>query len=233
MNQITFQNVYQTSTAPVFKLGERGITPDGRQWVYVKASTGVLAKGSIAIQDAVVAVDNFSSATDTSGRIVYLTSTNASWTPGAYDDTVGVIDDGTGKGQVFKIKTNSVSTLELYPETALSTALSSVDSDITIARLAYVTKSAVTSTVQGTVGIAQVAFANLDYGWLLTEGEGVVLAGNTFVVGAGFTSGDDTTGQGIVAVTAKGPYDMQNLGWCLVANSAADIGCLVRVEIRG
>jgi hypothetical protein len=144
-----------------------------------------------------------------------------------------VVDDGTGKGQVFKVMTNSVTTLTLYPETALATALSAVDSDITLARLAYVTKSAVTSTIQGTVGIAQVAFANLDYGWLLTEGEGVVLVGNTLVVGANFTTGDDTTGQGIVGVTAKGPYDAQSLGWCLVANSAADMGALVRVEIRG
>ncbi len=164
---------------------------------------------------------------------MYLTSANASWTVGAYADCVGVVDDGTGKGQVFKIQSNTVSTLQLYPETALATALSSSDSDITIARLAYVTKAAVTSTIQGAVGAAQVAFANLDFGWLLTEGEGVVLAGNTLVVGAGFNTGDDTTGQVVVGVTAKGPYDAQNLGWALVANSAADMGALVRFEIRG
>ncbi len=233
MNQITFQNAYQTSSTRQFVLGQRAQTPDGRQWVYVQCTTGTLAKGSVAIQDAVVAVDNFSSSTDAQGRIVYLTSTNASWTVGAYADTWGVVDDGTGKGQVFKIATNTVTTLQLYPETALATALSAVDSDITIGRLGYVTKAAVTSTIQGAVGAAQVAFANLDYGWLLTEGEGVVLTGNTLVVGAGFNTGDDTTGQVVVAVTAKGPYDAQNLGWCIVANSAADMGALVRFEIRG
>lgn len=233
MNQITFQDVYQTSTTQQFTLGQRAMTPDGRMWVYVKCSTGVLAKGSAAIQDAVVAVDNFSSSTDAEGRIVYLTSTNASWTVGAYADTWGVVDDGTGKGQTFKIMTNTVNTLYLYPESALSTALSVVDSDITIGRLSYVTKAAVTSKVQGCVGFAQVAFANLDYGWLITEGEGVCIPGNTLVVGAGFTTGDDTTGQVIVGVTANGPFDAQNLGWCIVANSAADMGALVRFEVRG
>ncbi len=232
MNQITFQNAYQTATGAQFTIGQRAQTPDGREWVYVKCTTGTLAKGNVAIQDAVVAVDNFSSSTDALGRIVYLTSANASWTVGAYADCIGVVDDGTGKGQTFKIMSNTVTTLQLYPESALATALSVVDSDITIVRPAQVTIAAVTSTVQGAVGIAQNSFANLDYGWLLTEGDGVVLTGNTLVVGAGFNTGDDTTGQVVVAVTAKGPYDAQNLGFAWVANSAADMGALVRVSIR-
>jgi hypothetical protein len=234
MNQITFQDVYQTSaTSNPFKLGQRGQTPDGRQWVFVKASTGTLAKGSVAIQDAVVAVDNVSSSTDALGRIVYITKASAGWTVGAYEDTWVVVDDGTGKGQAGKVQTNSTDTLTLYPENAFATALSVADSDITIVRASYVTKAAVTSTIQGAVGIAQVAFANGDFGWLLTEGDGVVLTGNTLVVGAGFNTGDDTTGQVIVAVTAKGPFDAQNLGFCWVANSAADMLALVRAEVRG
>lgn len=232
MNQITFQNVYQTSTTANFKIGQRGQTPDGRQWVYVK-STDVLAKGNVAIQGAVVAVDTVSSSADSIGRIVYITKAAAGWTAGAYEDDIVVVDDGTGKGQTAKIKTNTATTLELYPETALATALSVADSDITIVRPNHVLIAAVTSKVQGAVGIAQTAFAANDYGWLLTEGDGVVLAGSTLVVGAGFTTGDDTTGQVIVGVTATGPYDAQNLGFCWVANSAADMGALVRVEIRG
>lgn len=232
MNQITFQNVYQTSTAAQFQLGQRAATPDGREWVYVRCSTGVLAKGSVAIQDAVVAVDTVSSSTDALGRIVYITEASAGWTVGAYADTMVVVDDGTGKGQVAKVQTNTTDTLVLYPETALTTALSVSDSDITIVRAAYVTKSAVTSKLQGAVGIAQTSFANLDYGWLLTNGDGVVLAGNTLVVGAGFSTGDDTTGQVIVGITAEGPRDAQNLGFAWVANSAADMGALVRVNIR-
>ena len=231
MNQITFQDVYQTSTAPIFAKGQRAATPDGREWVYVKANSA-LAKGSVAVPDAVTAVDTVSSSTDALGRIVYITKASAGWTVGQFEDAIGVVDDGTGVGQTFKIKTNTTDTLELYPETALTTALAVADSDITIRTMAEVDKAAITSAVQSAVGIAQVAFSASDYGWLLTNGDGVVLAGEVLVVGKGFTTGDDTTGQVIKGVTAEGPFDAQNLGIALVANAAADQGALVRVDIR-
>ena len=231
MNQITFQDVYQTTTSPNFKIGTRASTPDGREWVYVK-TTDALAKGKVAIQGAVVGVDTVSSSADALGRIVYITKASAGWTVGAYEDDIVVVDDGTGKGQTAKIKTNTTDTLELYPETALATALSVADSDITIVRPNHVLIAAVTSMKQGAIGIAQTAFAANDYGWLLTNGDGMVLTGETLAVGAGFATGDDTTGQVVVMATTEGAFDAQNLGFCWVANSAADMLALVRVCIR-
>ena len=231
MNTITFNDVYQTSTAPLFKKGQRATTPDGREWVYAKANTA-LALGSVAVPDAVTAVDTVSSSTDALGRIVYITEASAGWTVGQFEDAIGVVDDGTGVGQTFKVKTNTTDTLELYPETALSTALSVTDSDITLRTMGEVDKAAVTSTKQSAVGVAQVAFAAGDFGFLLTNGDGAVLAGEALAVGAGFNTGDDTTGQVIKAVTAEGPFDAQNLGICLVANAAADQTALCRVDIR-
>lgn len=232
MNQISFQNAYQTITQRgQFKLGERAMTPDGREWVFVKADTA-LANGSVAVPDAVTAVDAFSSSTDSQGRIVYLTSANANWTIGQFEDAIGVVDDGTGVGQTFKIKTNSATTLTLYPETALTTALSSADSDITIRTMAIVDKAAITSKLQSAVGASQVAFAAADYGWLLTEGDGRVLAGEVLVVGGGFTTGDDTTGQVIKNIATESAITAQILGFALVANAAADQGTLVRFQVR-
>jgi hypothetical protein len=232
MKQISFQAVYQTTTAQdQFKKGERAMTPDGREWVYVKAA-GVLAKGSVAVPNAVTAVDQCSSSTDNLGRIVYITKASAGWTAGQFEDAIGVVDDGTGVGQTFKIRANTADTLILYPETALTTALSVADSDVTIRTMSLVTKSAITSKLQSAVGIAQTAFAVGEYGWLLTEGDGVVLAGEVLVVGANFTTGDNTTGQVIKGITAEGPFDAQSLGFCLVANAGADQGALVRVQIR-
>ena len=231
MKNISFQAVQDTPTTPSFKLGERAMTPDGREWVYVKADSA-LAAGSVAVPDAVTAVDTVSSSTDGQGRIVYITEASAGWTVGQFEDAIGVVDDGTGVGQTFKIKTNTADTLVLYPESALATALSVVDSDITIRSMAIVDKAAVTSAVQSAVGIAQVAFAAGDYGWILTNGDGHVLAGEVLTIGCGFTTGDDTTGQVIKAVTAEGPYDAQNLGICLAANAGADQPVLVRVNIR-
>lgn len=232
MNQITFQNVYQVSTAPVFNIGQRASTPDGREWVYVKANSA-LAKGSVAVPDGVTAVDLVSSSTDALGRIVYITKASAGWTVGQFAEGWVVVDDGTGVGQTGKIKTNTTDTLELYPETAFTTALAVADSDITIRTMAEVDKAAVTSKLQSAVGIAQVAFAASDYGWLLTNGEGCVLAGEALTpVGTDFVTGDDTTGQVVKGTTAKGPFDEQSLGIVLVANAAADQLALVRVNIR-
>lgn len=232
MNPITFQNVYQTITQRgEFKLGQRASTPDGREWQFVKFNTASLVS-LVCVPDAVTSADLWSSSTDNQGRIVYLTRAASTMTVGAFEDAIGVVDDGTGKGQTFKIKTNSATTLTLYPETALTTALAVADSDLTIMTMSEVDPAAVTSTVQMAQGANQVAASAGDYGWLLTNGDGRCIAGNTLVVGAGFTTGDDTAGQVIVGVTAKGPYDAQNLGYAIVANSAADMGALVRYFIR-
>lgn len=231
MNQISFQSVNQTTTTPLFKKGERASTPDGREWVYVKANTA-LAKGSVAVPDGVTAVDLCSSSTDAQGRIVFITKASAGWTAGAFADGWVVVDDGTGVGQAGRIKDNTADTLELYPEFAFATALAVADSDITIRTMAEVDKAAVTSKLQSAVGIAQTAFAASDYGWLLTNGEGSVLAGAALVVGAGFTTGDDTTGQVIASVITEAPLTAQSLGIALVANAAADQLALVRVNIR-
>lgn len=231
MKQISFQAAYDVSTSPAFKKGERAMTPDGREWVFVQAESA-LARGSVAIPSAVTAVDACSSSADNLGRIVYITKASAGWTVGQFEDAIGVVDDGTGVGQTFKIRSNTADTLVLYLETALTTALSVADSDITIRTMALVKKAAVTSKLQSAVGIAQNSFAANDYGWLLTDGDGAVLAGEVLVVGADFVTGDDTTGQVVKGTTAKGPFDEQALGICLVANAAADQAALVRVFIR-
>jgi hypothetical protein len=230
MNQITFQSVKDTSTSPIVNVGQRAQTPDGREWVYVKAAEAISAYQAV-VPDAVVAVDTVSSSTDALGRIVYITEASAGWTVGAFAEAWVYVDDGTGRGQYGKIKTNTTDTLELYPEFAFATALDVADSDITIREPFHVDKAAVTSTIQGCVGISQVGIASGSYGWVLTRGVGAVLAGEALVVGAAFTTGDDTEGSVVKAVTAKGSYDEQPLGYCLVANAAADVAALVWVEI--
>jgi len=222
MNQITFQSALQTvTTQGAFAPGQRAMTPDGREWVYVKADTA-LAKGSVAVPNAVASADTVSCSADAQGRYVYITEASAGWTAGAYAGGWVVVDDGTGVGQLAKIIDNTADTLILDPAYALSTALAVATSDITIMTPFLVDKAAVTSKIQQATGIAQVAFTAGDYGWLLTKGDGSVLAGEALTVGCGFVTGDDTTGQVVKATTAKGPYDEQNLGYCRVANAAAD-----------
>lgn len=233
MNVISFQNVYQTSTnRGTFKNGERAVTPDGREWVFGRAQSAV-ATSLVAVPDAVTTADLWSSSTDNQGRIVYLTRAASSMTTGQFEDGIGVVDQGTGVGQTFKIRTNNATTLTLYPETALTTALAVADSDLTYMTMSYWDAAAITSKVQMAQGVPQVSFAAADYGWALTEGDGRVVAGEVLVVGKDFTTGDDTVGQVVKGVTATGPFDAQSLGYCIIANDAADQGTLVRFEIRG
>lgn len=226
MNQVGFQAVLQTSTSPAFNVGQVYCTPDGREFVYVKAN-GALAKGSVAVPVADTAVDNVSSSTDSLGRIVYITKSSAGWTVGAFAEGWVVVDDGTGVGQAGRIKSNTTDTLELYPEFAFSTALSTTDSDITIGRPYLVDKSAITDKAQQAKGVAQVSFAASDFGFIQKFGPGVVLAGEVLTRDLSFVTGDDTTGQVLKGTTAKGAFDEQALGYCMVANAAADQTALV------
>jgi hypothetical protein len=230
MNQITFQSVKDTETAPSFNVGQRASTPDGREWVYVKAAEAILANEAV-VPDTVVSVDTVSSSTDSLERIVYITKASAGWTVGQFAEAWVYVDAGTGVGQAGRIKTNTVDTLELHPEFAFSTALSVSDSDITIREPFHVDAAAITSKIQGCVGIAQTAIASASYGWVLTRGVGTVLAGESLVVGAGFSTGDNTEGTVQKCITAEGPFDVQALGYCLVANASADTAALVWVEI--
>lgn len=233
MNQISFQDVYQTITARgEFKLGQRAFTPDGRQWVFVNAA-GAIGKNFIAIPNTVTTLTTLSSSTDNQGRIVYLTDTDASLTVGAFEDGIGLVNTGTGTGQGFKVRTNTATVITLYPETALSTALAVGSSGVGLQTMSRVLVAAITSKIQMTVGAAQVAFASGDYGWLITEGDGTVVAGEVLTIGGSFVSGAATAGEVLKGTTAKGSFDEQGLGFAIIANSGADLGALVRFNIRG
>lgn len=231
MKRITFQDVLRTSTTPQAGLGECVSTPDGSEYVYVKLNEACL-QGHVVVPVANTGVDTVSSSANNEGDIVFITEGSAGWTVGQFDNAWGEVDDGTGEGQVFKIKTNTADTLELYKDWALGTALAVSDSDITISR--YLTlheKSAVTDKAQNARGIAQVGFAEADYGWVLRHGAGIVIAGEVLTADLSFMTGDDAEGEVLKGITAEGTFDFQALGTVLGANSTVDKGALVMVNI--
>jgi len=231
MLRISFQDVRQTTTSQgQIAIGTQANTPDGFTWTYVK-SAEALAAYNVVVPDTAVGVDTVSSSTNNLGQIVYITEASAGWTVGAYAGYYGVVDDGTGVGQVFKVQDNTADTLILFPQYALTTALAVADSDITLNAPNLVAKSAITDKAQQATGIAQTAFAASDYGWVLKQGTGTVLAGEVLTIDLSFVTGDDTTGQVVKGTTAKGAFDEQYLGYCRVANAAADQGVLVYVNV--
>jgi hypothetical protein len=231
MIRISFQDVLQTSVSPLAILGARYETPDGSVWIYGKVNEAV-TKGFVVSPVANTDVDTVSSSTNAAGQIVYVTEAAAGWTAGAFTDAWIVVDDGTGEGQVAKVKTNTATTLELYPQWALGTALSVSDSDIFISTVNTKWEK-VPVTVEETLcmGAAQVAFASQDYGFVLAKGPGIVIAGEVITALANFTPGDDTEGEVIIGVTAEGPFNAFSLGYSLAANTTADKGFLAMMAI--
>lgn len=230
MKQISFQNAYQPEVSASFDIGEQAQTPDGRKWIYVRAKEALSANTAV-VPVAVTAVDTVSSSADANGNIIYITKASAGWTIGQFAESWVYVDDGTGRGQAGKVRANTKDTLILYPEYALATALAVADSDITIQSNFQVELAAISDKIQNAVGIAQVAFTDEYYGWVLYNGTGLVVAGEALTVGGSFVTGDNTEGYVVKGTTAKGEFDEQTLGRCLVANAAADIAALVWVDI--
>lgn len=231
MNQITMQNVYQTTTSPVATLGQRAQTPDGRQWVYIQSGVA-LSAGHIVVPAAVTAVGTtITSSTDTSGRIVFITKASAGWTPGAFAEGTVYISAGGAIGQVAKIRGNTTDTLELYPENALTTALTGA-STMSIWTQNVVRKSVVTTKIQNATGVVQTAFNANEYGWALTRGLGVIISTSaTLTAGTNLTTGGSTAGEALVGVTATGPFDAQNIAVTVVSSTTASTGVLAFINI--
>jgi hypothetical protein len=230
MKLLTFQRVFSQSSAPdEGMVGDHAATPDGRIWIYSKASEAI-TKHMIASRPANTTVTSVSSSTNSRSQSVYITKASAGWTVGAYQNAWVAVNTGTGTGQVAKIKDNTADTLELYEDYALSTALTTAGSSgIAIVLDNQVEKVPITVKITPVVGVAQISFTSGYYGYFLKRGVGGVLAGEAITISENITPGDDTEGEGILGITAKGPFDAANVGRCLVANSAADLAALIDV----
>jgi len=230
MQTITFQSVFDTPTTAESKLNAIAQTPDGRVWEYLKA-TEAISQYMVVSNPANTDVDTVSSSQNSLSQNVYITEASAGWTTGDFQDHWVIVDDGTGEGQIAKVKDNTADTLELYSDFAFGTALDVTDSDIVIRHYPDAEKVAVTTLVTPLKGVAQVAFASGDYGWFLKRGIGGVLAGEVITINVSLTSGDDTEGTAEIGDTAKGLFDENHIGRCLVANTTADKAALVEVNI--
>lgn len=230
MQNITFQSVFDTPATPESKLNGQAQTPDGRIWEYLYA-TEAISQYMVVSTPANTDVDTVSSSSNGQNQRVYITEASAGWTVGAYQDHWVVVDDGTGEGQLGKIKDNTADTLELYPEFAFGTALAVADSDIVIRHEPDAEKIAITTEETPIKGVAQVAFASGDYGWFLKRGIGGVLVGEAATINVNLTPGDDTEGTAIMGVTAEGLFDAASIGRVLVASTTADKATLVDINV--
>lgn len=232
MRNITFQGVFDTLDVSQggSELGDKAQTPDGRQWVYIKANEALTLANAltrIANSDQ----DTVSSSTDGDGDITRITQAAAGFTVGDFDYAYGLVDQGTGEGQFFKVETNTTDTFKLFKDYKLGTALAVSDSDIVLVRPFLAEKTATTTLHQVPVGVAQVAFAANDFGWALTRGVGTILAGAALVANELTTPGDDTEGTVITITNGETPDDVSTFGRALVINSTADKAAMIDVNL--
>jgi len=232
MRAINFQSVFDTPTVKMAQLNSEAQTPDGRIWEYLKA-TEAISQYMVVSNPANLDVDTVASSTNALSQSVYITEASAGWTEGAYQDHWFLVDDGTGEGQLGKIKDNTADTLELYPEYALGTALTVVGlSDIVIRHYPDAEKVAITIQKTPLKGVAQVAFAANDYGYFLKRGIGGVLGGaGAITINESLSSGDDVEGYPIIGTASAGLFDENYIGRCLIANASEDKACLVDINI--
>lgn len=210
----------------VFPLGTIGQDGDGFRYVYVQngEAATAFARGKVAMMEAVVDVDTVSSSTD----LLEITEAAAGWTAGAYSGYFVYVNDGTGEGQLRKIKGNNTTTLFL--ETALTSALAVGTSDIQIFN-PFVVNVATASGQTIPIGVATGAITAAYCGWLQISGLAEVLAGGVVEANKLARVGDDTAGQIVTTADGNDVYDVNTIGWAIAANTNADVGTPIWLNI--
>lgn len=230
MQNINFQDVFDTPTAPQSKLGAVGQTPDGRLWKYLYATEAITKYMAVA-RPANTDVDTVSSSANGSSQTVYITESSAGWTVGAYQDHWMIVNSGTGVGQIGKIKDNTADTLELYTDYALSTSLAVADSDILIIHENDAEKMPITNQYAHVQGVAQVTFASADYGWFLIRGLGGLTLGAAGTEYYWAIPGDDTEGYAVNMDAGDTLEENSPIGQIVAPSDTADTASLVYVNV--
>ena len=233
MKLITFQSIFDTPTVKMGKLNEQAQTPDGRMWKYLYA-TEAITKHMIVTRPALTAVDVVASSTNKRSESVYVTpGTDPSWTEGDYQDHWMLVDEGTGEGQIAKIKDNTGTALELYEDYALSTALTAAGlSDISIVHEPDAEMCPTGDLDIPVQGVAQVTFASADYGWFLIRGIGGVLMDETGTTDCAITPGGDANeGYGMKVATDATLDDHSIVGRCIITSTTTDLANLADIAI--
>ena len=232
MNNISFRKVLQPVTNQELILGGRAETPDGNVWRYVRANAALTPRGVMCTRVADTSVTNITStANNARGETVFITESAWAQTVGDFDEAIGVVSGNTGEGQFFRVKSNTVDTIEIYQDYALATALDTT-SDLTLVRPYLVRETPVTTLNNIVTGVAQRTFAANDYGFLLIHGYGVILNGATDpVANEQLTPGDDVTGSAASIGNGETPDDVFVVGRALVAQATDDVQVLAYISL--
>lgn len=197
--QITGKQAFEAypATTPAtqlpYALGQKAVTADGREFVFVKAGAVALVAGTVLQGPAVLTnhVNMAPSDTAIGATAITVTPGATAAAANAYANGFMVASTGPGNGITYRIKSHLAVTasvafvINLYPEDALLVALTNAASKIDILQCPWngVVIAPATTLTADIVGVAVTAVDAAGYGWAQTKGPGAVLIAGTPALG--------------------------------------------------
>lgn len=185
---------------PTHELGEKCVTPDGREFRYVLAGASALVTGNL-IQSQAQATDSQSLIVAAAAVGALTVTTTDTTTVTANEFAGGYLiptgEAGTGRGEVYRIKSHPAATaavLTLTLEDPIQVALNS-STQIDLVHNLY--RSVIQSPTTPSGAIVGVAVNNItaaQYGWIQTKGVAGVLADGALTVGLPVVASNGTAG---------------------------------------
>ena len=187
-----FGDEKETSTAKRRALGTVLELPDGRKFKYVKNGSGAITAGKGVASKQMVAnhdMDLVTAAAAAGASEVTVTLGGTAATANQYSDGYLYTNDGTGEGQIYRIKSHPAAdasatlTLTLDENDKLVDALDSTTLSGLIENPYNEVVVSPTTVVSRTVGVRTTSLAASEYGYVQTNGLASILMGGAAVSG--------------------------------------------------
>ena len=180
---LTNTDLFTHGATKLEQLGARGVTADGRRFVYVQADASAgLAAGKLGVAAAATSTHANRSLDSSSltavGTKTLVVSVGAAVTADQYADGLLIVRDGTGKGQTLRINGNTAAagagTITVSLADGVITALSTADSKVDL--LSPYAGAVASTTASRALGVPLVTLAAAEFGWVQTHGTAAVLS---------------------------------------------------------
>ena len=198
----------------------------GDVFEYNVVSEVVATAGTVTIPTSATDLDLLSSSTDRK-TVTYSTG---GLTAGAFSGFLLYINDGTGEGNLRRIKGNSATEIYLY--TALNTDLAVASSDGEVWHPSDVKKVLTTTLIQDCRSVCHAARTDEYYGWGQVSGIGEVLVGEAATADTYLSPGDNTAGTLVLVTSGEEADDVTVVARSIAANTNADKTCAAEILMR-
>lgn len=208
---LTSSDLIAHGTTKLDQLGARGVTADGRRFVYVLSdSSAGLAAGKLGVSAAVTANHvnrslDAASPVAAGGRTVMVVVGATAVAADQYADGFLVVRDGTGKGQCLRINGNTAissagGTITVSLADPLAQTLSTSDSKVDL--VSPFSGVIASTTLSRAIGVPQVTLAAGEYGWVQTHGLASVLSDGAITKDVGGIQSTSVAGAVAIAAVA-------------------------------